>query len=77
MTINNNIALVTSKLKSVFYNGATHATSGALLSSLLYKRNVIDYKDLNTNTVRFNLDELLTHKRVYVRLMAYADCSGA
>ena len=61
-------------MQSVVYNGATQATSGALLSSLLYKRNVIDFKVLTTNTVTFNLGGLSTNKRIYVRMMAYTDC---
>jgi hypothetical protein len=77
ITINKNTALVTSELKSVIYNGGTHATSGAILSDLLYTRNVIDFKSLTNNAVTFNLGGLPTHKRIYVRLMAYTDCSGS
>jgi hypothetical protein len=76
MTINKNTALVTSNLKSVTFNGVTNATSGVLLSSILYKRNVIEFTSLTSNAVTFNFGELPTNKKIYVRLMAFTQCTS-
>ena len=55
LTIDKDIALVTSPLKSVSYNGGTTVvTSGTLLGGFLYKQNVIEFKSLTSNIVVFN-----------------------
>jgi hypothetical protein len=72
LTINKNTALVTSKLKSVVYNGMTVATSGSLLSSFLYKENVIEFTAFsNSNLITLNLGELPIHQKLIVRARVF------
>lgn len=71
MTVNKNTVIGTSQLKSVVYNSITQATSGTLLSSFLYKENVIEFMTLGANSIQLNFDTLPVHKKVIVRVRAY------
>jgi hypothetical protein len=76
MTVNKNTALGTSLLKSVVYNSITQSASGTLLSSLLYKENVIEFSSLTSNTVSLNFDLLPVHKKILIRARVFTSCTA-
>ena len=76
MAIDKTTVLGTSLLKNVTYNTATvQSTSGFVLGTL-YTQNVIEFATLTANSIRFELNGLPTHYRVFARVRAYTKCAS-
>jgi hypothetical protein len=77
LTVDKNTALGSSALKSVIYNTITQSTSGTILSSFLYKENIIEFSSLTNNLVSMNFDLLPIHKKILVRARVMTSCTVA
>lgn len=76
LTINKDTQIGTTNLKSIVYNnGVNISASGTLLSSFLYKENVIEFTELTSNTIKFQFGSLgVDHYEALVRINAYTEC---
>ncbi len=76
LTVNKDTIVGTSLLKSVTYNTATtQSTSGTLLSSFLYKQNVIEFMSLTNKKIDLSFDTIPQHKKIIVRVRAFTECT--
>lgn len=72
-TIQSTTDLSSSYLKNITYNTNQLKSSGLL--STLYTGQVIDFKDLTSNTIVFEFDSIPTHKKLLVRARVRGECT--